>query len=228
MNKFVYHGSPNGDIKIFEPRESTQKGAYVYATESFEIAGIFAVRADSLERDIKFFMNEKRLIVVERVENYFKNTDKTVYIYKFDSSDFSYFNEDNWSKLEVRSNKKVAPIEVVKFDSGIEMLKQFAKEGKIGFYAFAERGKAGVDENDFDMLDHVAKMYSMNPEKSQYVFGMAKTYYPNLKEGINYIEKSIVGKSNAQQREFAKDIYDYCKKKLRDDVAASLEKKETF
>lgn len=68
---FIYHGSPNGDIKVFEPRESTQKGAYVYATDKIEIAGVFGFKMSSIEKSLSF-CGDKTLIVTERVQGYFK------------------------------------------------------------------------------------------------------------------------------------------------------------
>ena len=42
MKDKVYHGSPNGNIKLLTPRKSTHLKNYIYATTNPAIAIIFA------------------------------------------------------------------------------------------------------------------------------------------------------------------------------------------
>ena len=77
MNKYVYHGSPNGGLTTLKPHKSTHMVEYVYATINPAIALIFAIEDHSdLYFDLR--VREGKIIFTERrkdvLEIYTKKT----------------------------------------------------------------------------------------------------------------------------------------------------------
>lgn len=223
MEGFVYHGSPKGDIEIFEPRESTQKGAYVYATNRFEIAGIFGFKSSSLERSLCIFNPcDAVVFVTERLKDYFKNNDKPVYIYKLDGKDFDYFDENSWGKNEVRSPKAVKPLEIIKFESGLEMLKQFHKEGKIKLFLYPEKPDY-IPENDYDLFSCVAKIYAFNPKRNFNMFDRLKKYHPDFSNACDKLKAKMDKMSEQEMMEYSESLYDWKTHKVSKEVYELME-----
>ena len=213
---FVYHGSPNGDIKVFEPRESTQKGAYVYATDKIEIAGVFGFKMSSIEKSLSF-CGDNTLIVTERVQGYFKSHDHPVYIYKLDGRSFDYFDENSWGKHEVRSPEKVVPLEIIKFDSALEMLKQFEQEGKIKLFLYPNRPNF-LPSNDFDLFAAVANIYAFYPERTSNVFDRLKRYHPDFAGFCDVIKAKMDKMDDKEKLQYAAGLYDFKTQKCSQEV----------
>ena len=223
MNKYVFHGSNNGEIKEFIPRESTQKGKYVYATENFEVAGIFGFQMSSIARTL-MYDKSGNLVVCERIKNYMQKHDRSVFIYKLDSKPFEYFNEDNWGKNEVRTSQSVKPEEVVKFDSALSMLKQFAKERKIKLYLYPEKPDY-LPKNDYDLIKNAAIIYAMN-KANEDIFDELLETYPNFKDAVGFVKNKIDSLPESKKQGYAKSIYNAKKQELRPEIESLINQGE--
>lgn len=211
MNKIVFHGSNNGMIKKFAPIESTQHGKYVYATENFEIAGIFGFKMSSIARTL-MFDNFGNLIVCERIKDYMKNNDCPVFIYAMDGKNFEYFDKDNWGNHEVRTTQRVKPKKIIKFDSAVEMLKQFANEGKIKLYFYPEKPEF-LPKNDYDLIQNAASIYAMNKKNIDSLDELLLVH-PNFKNAIEVIKDTIDSLPENKKRDYVKSIYNFKTQKL--------------
>lgn len=223
MNKFVYHGSINGEIKEFVPRESTQKGKYVYATESFEVAGIFGFQMSSIARTL-MYDKSGNLVVCERIKDFMQKHDRSVFIYKLDSKPFEYFNEDNWGKNEVRTNERVKPEEVVKFDSALSMLKQFAKEGKIKLYLYPEKPDY-LPSNDYDLIKNAAVIYAMN-NSNACIFDELLEIHSDFKDAVEFVKNKIDLLPESKKQSYARSIYNNKAQKLQPEIEALIKQEE--
>lgn len=219
MEGFVYHGSPRGGIEIFKPRESTQKGEFVYATDMFELAGIFGFKMTNLERSICIFSTNTKaplVFVTERMKDYFKNNDKPVFIYKLDGKDFEYFEENSWGKSEVRTSKAVKPLGIIKFESGLEMLKQFDKEGKIKLFLYPEKPNY-IPENDYDLFYCVAKIYAFNPSNPR-IFKRMKNNYPHFSDACDALKAKMDKMNEREMMGYAESLYDWKTHQVSEEV----------
>ncbi len=215
MEGFVYHGSDRGDIKVFRPRQATQKGEFVYATPYFELAGIFGFRAGTINADLR--CKYGKYVVVERSKDYFKNHDKPIYIYKLDAKDFDYFDEDNWGRNEVRSPKETEPLEVTKYDSHLHMLQEFEQQGKVELFLYPEKPDF-LPENDCDLIWSMAQIYAMNPERT-YIFDQLKEARPDFTEVIDHVKAQMEGMDKTSMVDYANSLYDFKTKKAGESIA---------
>ena len=219
-NKFVWHGSPVGDIEVFQPRESTQKGAFVYAAADFEVAAAFGCAMGSLTRDLSF--RNGKINIVERIEGYFTKHDAPIYIYKLPADGFEVFEEDNWKNLEMRCPNQVKPVEVLKFDSFLELYKQLAAEGKIDLYLYPEKPE-GVSQNDYDVIQSVVHIYRMNPEKHIGIFDKFAYLYPKFEKIAKYLKDMLPLMTNQQLKDYARSVYDRKTDRLLPELESLLE-----
>lgn len=107
---FLYHGSPNGEIKEFEPRISygtgTNFGKLVYASSDIKIASIFMI--DTQNWSVNFHENNPYVIMSEAREDVVKS-DVGGYVYFLPSDTFSFDLNRGMEELEWASPVKVKP-----------------------------------------------------------------------------------------------------------------------
>lgn len=225
MEGYVYHGSPNGDIKEFEPRQSTQKGKYVYATKDFVVAGIFGFKMSSLERSIGFSNKENIYKVIERFDKYFQKNDRPVYIYKLDGKDFDFFEDNSWGEHEVRCAKCVKPLEVIKFESGFEMLKQFEREGKIKLFLYPDK-PCYLPNDDFDMFRSVAKIYAYNPSRNGLIFNKLSMLHPEFSSVCEKLKAKMDKMDDKDKMSYAESLFDFKTGKASQELYDFFENKQ--
>lgn len=86
---FVYHGSPNGGLKVITPHASTHGAAYVYAAKDKALALLFLQRWNDFIFNVAYG-DDKVLEITERYKGALGEifANKEGYIYTLDGSGF--------------------------------------------------------------------------------------------------------------------------------------------
>lgn len=132
---YVFHGSPDGDIKVLEPRQAVH---YPFLPESDEMvldgepavsatpyADIATFRAMINKANIPFDYNNGFGSTIKGVRNFSVSSEKVLevvknkngFVYVLDKKEFKPYSrngEARESNMEWRSNTPVKPIDVVK------------------------------------------------------------------------------------------------------------------
>ncbi|MBA3733286.1 hypothetical protein H0W91_02825 [Patescibacteria group bacterium] len=120
--KFLYHGSPNGDIEEFIPRISMgsgeKYGPLVYASDDIVVASVLTARPGKTWGS--GFHNGKHFAWIPMTREEFKKVDKGGWIYKFDSQNFSSEEGRGMGEKEWASSIPVKPIEKIRIESSLE------------------------------------------------------------------------------------------------------------
>lgn len=110
--RFLYHGSPNGEIEEFEPRTDTgsgkQFGPLVYASHDLTTATIFMFRFKGTMSTGRFYRIPYTIITQNR-ESFITN-DKGGFIYYLPSDTFSSDPKRGLGQYEWASSVPVRPI----------------------------------------------------------------------------------------------------------------------
>lgn len=174
--EYVYHGSPEANLKIIKRNKSTHMQNWVYATPSKAIATIFL---SPLGNDLYYYLAgdgiNNSIELVERKEGMFKEIfNCSGYIYKLNASNFKS-GKTGWS-AEVVSDKNETVISSEYIENVYEELKKLAKEKKLKLYLYPNRPD-NIPLNNSDLIKKVIK-WSKNG------FDINKFYklYPELKE----------------------------------------------
>ena len=129
----LYHGSPNGEIKILEPRESNHGKKYVYTTNSFPLAILYSY--NPIERTGGFytyrFDKDGNLIYDEYFPNQLEKIYKGHEGYVYEVSNIDYckpMERMPWIYLSTRKTRVLKPMHIP--DIYEEILK-LEKQGKI-------------------------------------------------------------------------------------------------
>jgi len=128
--KYLYHGSANQNIVVFEPRQESirdvKEGAVVFATDSQISASKFIVPCDESWSQLSRFGDTQVAIYSDR--NKFKELDKGGAIYTLSSTSFIIDPQFTKSSQEYTSRIPVKPIAKEIFNSGLKaMLKHGVK-----------------------------------------------------------------------------------------------------
>ncbi|GEM_PF-2959394 len=114
--KYVYHGSPNGNIKIFEPRNPNDVGRSkhnlhkgVYATKLKKWAMILGILAGKGIKCSRINIESKR---IEGIIFGGKSTQKYFYVYTFDSDKFRNIPVNSHQYI---CREEIKPLKVEKF-----------------------------------------------------------------------------------------------------------------
>jgi hypothetical protein len=122
--KFLYHGSPNGDIEEFTPRVSLgsgeKHGAQVYASDSLAVACMFTCKPGRSWSAGTH--NGETFAVLPMTREEFLEKDKGGYIYKFDSDTFSTEEGRGMGNKEWASSVAVKPVEIIRIESSLEAM----------------------------------------------------------------------------------------------------------
>ena len=123
--KVLFHGSPNKEIKVFEPRETkTSKnfpdGPLVFASTSIQFASCFMIEwNDSWCHQIRFDLGPTTLVLKDKER--FLKADKGGAIYVLPSNNF-YTRFYGWDTPEWGSKKEVKPLHKIEFDSAYKAM----------------------------------------------------------------------------------------------------------
>lgn len=216
MKERVYHGSNKSGLTELIPFESTQKGAYVYATPSDVLAAIFSMRPGSIlmaigtEKDrngnLIYSICERKPGIYEQYYN------GAGTIYELDPTNFNYFSEHSWGNNEVRASGKQKVIDYYDVPSIYEKLKEFEQQGLLKIYHYPEKLNYMALDNS-DLVQQAMKLYLMGGRKINRL-DQFKNYYPEFSDLIDLIIKKTNDYTDKELEQFIKEIYDSEKKEL--------------
>ncbi len=118
--QYLYHASPNCDLKVIEPRNNTapegfRKGLVVFATDSFAFSTMFLVPHDDSWANGGAFGNTLFFVVSNKAR--FLKADHGGCVYLIPSETFKNYNKREWF-----SRKAVTPKSHVYFESGLDAM----------------------------------------------------------------------------------------------------------
>ena len=110
MNKIVYHGSSNGEIKELLPHKSTHQVECIYATDDSVVSLLFMSKGRG-DLDHNIGCEDGMLMLVERREGIIEEEYKNVsgYLYELDGSTFEHC-DFLWSKEVISYAPSIKPI----------------------------------------------------------------------------------------------------------------------
>ncbi|MDD3773555.1 MAG: hypothetical protein PHC38_13005 [Weeksellaceae bacterium] len=168
---FLYHASPNRNIKKFKPRakniRNQEEGPVVFATPDLALATAFLVSGtnDSWTQIGK--INGVSYIAISDKE-YFTKCDKGGSIYKFSSDSFTCHSDKGMGENEWVSNDPVVPIEKTDVNSALEaMIDNGVQVYFIDKKDFNELVRA---ETDKEIVEIFKKIQSENQKRRRNVF----------------------------------------------------------
>lgn len=234
MESVVYHGSNVQDLKELIPKQSTQLGKYVYATNYYIVAAVFAARSINRGKHImpKFgYIREKDIFqLIERFPNQFDDYKKPVSVYYLDSKPFKPLEEFGWEGKEVRAKGKQKVLKEDKIDNLYEYLK--SQKEYIELVDFKDRFKYGIPKNDVDLIKQLFDVSLMklkgrekeNILKVEKSIEQYKNIFPNHSLLVDRIYKIISKLNDEESKKFVSNLYDYKNKKINTKLIEQLEK----
>ena len=217
MKKYVYHGSPKGDIKQLQPKKSTHLKDYVYATEEPVIALIFAVDNHG-DLDFDLSIVDNKVIFTERREGAFDKYNQPGYLYKLDGTNFKHL--DSLWEGEVISDKEEDILSCEHIENLYKKIEEYGEKGEIVIYRYPDRPKF-IPKDDSDLVDKyinyekvghkgaIDNMLALFPSLKEQVFAKLETpneffyigkegsptkdiiVYDNIMDAIENADKSI-------------------------------------
>ncbi len=122
--KFLYHASPNINLKIIKPMAKTvrdpKEGPVVFATSNKALASMFLVNSDDSWTQKSYFSKSYVSIIADKSR--FKKADKGGAIYAFPSKDFKSDPKKGMGKREWVSKEPVKPISKEVYSSGLKAM----------------------------------------------------------------------------------------------------------
>lgn len=156
--KFLYHGSPNKNIDVFEPREESirdpKEGPVVFATPDKVYASMFLVPSDDSWTSKGQFAGQYYHAIAD--EKRYKKLDKGGAIYTFSSEGFETDLTKSMKQREWISRGSVKPIKREIYESGLEAMKQL--EVRVVFVTtsvfveFRQKLRSGPVDEAFKLL----------------------------------------------------------------------------
>lgn len=152
----VYHGSPNTDIKIFEPRaehvRDPKEGSVVFATPSIRFASCYLFRWDDswVHQSISLGNNKKpdEIYMVISDRKRFEKLDVGGSLYLLPANQFSFNKNKNLGVYEWTSKEKVGVLSKIHFASSLEAMRIFGvmvyfldKKQFKDYLALSDKGK---------------------------------------------------------------------------------------
>ena len=199
---YLFHASMDPSIEVLEPKESTQKGAYVYAgIDPVDCFTMAAFRLSLLFRRKREKETNKRQII-----DVFPGTinktlkDKYITIYRLPETTFTEYVRGSTSSpnREWASKESVTPLEEVSFEA-LDLLNHIVKRGQLNIIENENEALKleSVLPNQTEIWD--LKKLKTNPnaikEKEQmrdaFVSYYAKEYLPIVKDAYHTLYAGI-------------------------------------
>lgn len=125
--RYLYHGSANQNIVVFEPRNEsvrdTKEGEVVFGTDSQAVASKFIVPSNDSWSQLSRF-DESHVAIYSDKER-FRKADKGGAIYKLPSDSFIINPKFTKSSQEYTSKISVIPISKEVFNTGLEAMLKY-------------------------------------------------------------------------------------------------------
>ena len=177
MSEIVYHGSPNGDIEILKPRKSTHLKDYVYATDSYVVALLYAIKCHGdLDFDIRIVDN--KLVLTERREGAYDKYRNPGYIYTLSSANFMHL-EGLWGK-EVVSEQEEKVLSCEYLPDISKKLEECEARGDITIYRYPKKPDY-IPEDNSDLVD---KYIGFEKKGIRGSIDRLLQVYPHLREQV--------------------------------------------
>lgn len=175
----VYHSSRVKGLKKIEPRISTHKQPWVYATKDLATSAMFIGRNYDLICQTGVDRNGKPYIY-ERFPNAleygFKNQTGSIYV--LDGSSFKS-DKTSWS-AEVVSEVSVDVLKEISIDNALGYLFQLEKEGKLTIYRYPNTPD-GIIKNKEDVIDKVVNWTSKSDSP---ILDDVRKFHPDILEEV--------------------------------------------
>lgn len=156
MNKYVYHGTSIGGIKVLKPNVSTHLKPYVYATTNKVIALLFMSHSNG---DLDTVISgcgtvNNPCVLVERWNGAFnKRYNKPGYLYELNSNNFK--KEDGLWEPEVVSEVEEKVIKEVYISCIFDELIKHSKKGEIKLFMYPDR-PSYIPVDNSDLIERYA------------------------------------------------------------------------
>ncbi len=148
MDKFVYHGSPDGNIKILTAHKSTHQKKCIYATDNKVVALLFMGKGNG-DLDTRISNVNGKPELVERRSGILKSLyNKEGYLYKLDGTTFNHYDY-LWSLEVISFEPEIKPISKIYYPNILDAIMQEEKNGNIIIYRYPNRPKdMPIDNSD--------------------------------------------------------------------------------
>lgn len=176
--KYVYHSSKTQGLKVLEPKVSTHKVPWVYATKDIVAAALF------LGHNFDFICQVGALgeqpIIWERFEGAFDLA------YKDKKGSIYYLKPDTFKEgmttfsLEVVSEVPVKVEKEIIIDNAKEYLLNLEKEGKLEIYMFPNIPKGRPSDKE----DIVVKAIKSTFDLGEIVLEQVEEYHPDVLDRV--------------------------------------------
>ena len=177
MEQKVYHGSPNGNLKVLKPKKSTHLNNYVYATPNPAIALIFATENNG-DLDFDLRVENSKIIFTERRKDAFNEYNKSGYLYTLDAKNFKAL--DILWEGEVVSSQEEEILQCEYIPNLFKKIEEYAEKGKIIIYRYPQR-PAFIPEDDSDLAEKYIKYETMGHKGA---IDSLLLMFPHLKEKV--------------------------------------------
>jgi len=156
--KFLYHGSPNKNIAIFEPRAESirdpKEGPVIFGAPDKVYASMFLVPSDDDWTSKGQFSGQYYQAIAD--EKRYRELDKGGAIYTFSSESFETDLTKSMKQREWISRKPVKPIKKEVYESGLEAMKQLGVKVVFVtsdvFSEFRQKLRSGLVDEAFKLL----------------------------------------------------------------------------
>jgi len=215
MDIKLYHGSRTQGIVELKPNQSTQEGAYVYATPSEVLATIFINRQGALllqisEKDSKFIICERKPGIIKQTSGIPGS------VYEVDPTNFDYFTEHSWKNFEVRAKGTQKVLKEDRIPNLYERFQQYENQGLLDIYYYPKKLDY-MAEDDSDLVQMAFQLYFIG-NKCTDNLDHFKKHYPQFRGLTDRIYNKVKNYSNKDLESFVKNMYDKKEKKLNFDL----------
>lgn len=186
MEKIVYHGSPDGNIKVLKPHMSTHQKNCIYATDNKVVSFLFMGKGNGdLDKRIshvdgKIELVERRPGILEQLYN------KGGYLYELDGSTFDHY-DFLWSQEVISYASEIKPLNVTYYPCILDAINEEEKKGNIIVYRYPDRPESVPLDNS----DLIEKYINFEKQGLKGSIDRLLAIYPEFKEYINTIDESI-------------------------------------
>lgn len=151
MNKIVYHGSPNGNIKLLKANKSTHQKNCIYATDSKVVAFLFMGKGNG-DLDIRLSSVDGKPELVERRPGVLEQLyNKEGYLYELDGLTFNHYDY-LWSLEVISFENEIKPRNKTYYQNILNAIIEEEKEGNIIIYRYPNRPK-NVPLDNSDLIE---------------------------------------------------------------------------
>jgi len=176
--KYVYHSSKVGGLKVLEPRPSTHKIPWVYATKDIATTAMFL--GDNFDFICQTGFSKDKPYIWERIKGAFdlgyKNKKGSIYYLKPDSfkENMTSFTPEIVSEIPVEVEKEVIIDDVQNFLINLE------KEGKLKIFMFPNTPEGRASNKE----DIVERGINWTIDFGENTLGQIEEYHPDVLDRV--------------------------------------------